>query len=178
MELAERARKARINLMNTKHWNIEDIMIETRTTKGLILAIEKGNILKESKKKAEAYLDWLCVEYTPTELNELCDWKGEYILNDVEAYKVIREDIGVEFKVDKVNKEDAIKPSHYHRGKIDKYESWYQQLPFNEFKSVMRAIAERYMWRDKNDTLEDLNKAIYTIERLKTYVDKEKNHVE
>ncbi|PJH64437.1 hypothetical protein, partial [Salmonella enterica] len=66
----------------------------------------------------------------------------------------------------------------YNRGNIDLYESWYQRLPFNEFKAIMRAIAERYMWRDKNDTLEDLNKATYTIERLKTYVDKEKNHVE
>ncbi|PJH64254.1 hypothetical protein, partial [Salmonella enterica] len=72
MELAERARKARINLMNTKHWNIEDIMRETRTTKGLILAIEKGNVHKKRKKKAEAYLDQLCVDYTATELNELC----------------------------------------------------------------------------------------------------------
>ncbi|PJH58725.1 hypothetical protein CVR97_28235, partial [Salmonella enterica subsp. enterica serovar Typhimurium] len=160
MELAERARKARINLVNTKHWNIEDIMRETRTTKGLILAIEKGNVHKKRKKKAEAYLDQLCVDYTATELNELCRGlkKEEYTPQELDATKIVCEPLNAEISAQQLN-EDPIEPSHYNRGNIDLYESWYQRLPFNEFKAIMRAIAERYMWRDKNDTLEDLNKA-------------------
>ena len=43
----------------------------------------------------------------------------------------------------------AIKPDHYRRGKIDLYESWYQTYPFNEFRAIMQAIAERYARRDK-----------------------------
>lgn len=70
---------------------------------------------------------------------------------------------------------DPIKPAHYRTGEIDKYEAWCRQLPFNEYKSVMRAIAERYLWRDKANTLEDLDKAIYTIERLKEKVEEEKS---
>lgn len=68
---------------------------------------------------------------------------------------------------------DPIKPAHYRTGEIDKYEAWYRQLPFNEYKSVMGAIAERYLWRDKENTLEDLDKAIYTIKRLKEKIKEE-----
>lgn len=31
----------------------------------------------------------------------------------------------------------------------------------------MQSVAERYMRRDKNDRVEDISKAIYTLERLK-----------
>ena len=62
---------------------------------------------------------------------------------------------------------DNIKPEHYRTGEIDLYEAWYRTYPFNEYRAIMQAVAERYMRRDKNDRVEDLGKAIYTLERLK-----------
>ena len=68
---------------------------------------------------------------------------------------------------------NAIKPDHYRKGKIDLYESWYQTYPFNEFRAIMQAIAERYMKRDKEDRIQDLDKCMETIKRLKEYEEKE-----
>lgn len=62
---------------------------------------------------------------------------------------------------------DNIKPEHYRTGEIDLYEAWYRTYPFNEYRAIMQAVAERYMRRDKNDRAEDLDKAIYTLQRLK-----------
>ena len=69
---------------------------------------------------------------------------------------------------------DSIQPSHYRKGEIDLYESWYRTRPFAEFRAIMEAIAERYMKRDKNDRLEDLDKAIYTLQRLREYEEMKK----
>jgi len=74
---------------------------------------------------------------------------------------------GKDFNHKKIN--DSIKPQHYRKGEIDLYESWYRTYPFNEFRAIMSAIAERYMKRDKDNRIQDLNKAIYTLERLKEY---------
>ena len=68
---------------------------------------------------------------------------------------------------------DPIKPDHYRKGEIDLYESWYRTYPFNEFRAIMSAIAERYMKRDKENRIEDLDKAIYTLTRLKEYEEME-----
>ena len=38
----------------------------------------------------------------------------------------------------------------------------------------MQMIAERYMKRDKNDRIEDIEKARYTLERLKEYEEQNK----
>lgn len=73
---------------------------------------------------------------------------------------------------------DAIEPKHYRKGEIDLYESWYRTRPFNEFRAIMEAIAERYMKRDKLNRVEDLEKAIYTLSRLSEYEIKEKNKQE
>lgn len=62
---------------------------------------------------------------------------------------------------------DNIKPEHYRTGEIDLYEAWYRTYPFEQYRAIMQAIAERYMRRDKNNRVEDINKAIYTLERLK-----------
>ena len=69
---------------------------------------------------------------------------------------------------------DPIKPAHYRKGEIDLYESWYRTYPFNEFRAGMQMIAERYMKRDKNDRIEDIDKARYTLERLREYEEMEK----
>lgn len=52
---------------------------------------------------------------------------------------------------------------------MDLYESWYRTRPFVEFRAIMESVAERYMKRDKLNRLEDLDKAIYTLQRLKEY---------
>ena len=69
---------------------------------------------------------------------------------------------------------DPIKPSHYRKGEIDLYESWYRTYPFNEFRAGMQMIAERYMKRDKDNRIQDLDKAIYSLTRLKEYEEKER----
>lgn len=63
----------------------------------------------------------------------------------------------------------AIEPEHYRKGEIDLYEAWYLTRPFNEFRAVMESIAERYIKRDKANRLEDLEKGIYTLQRLMEY---------
>ena len=62
---------------------------------------------------------------------------------------------------------DNIKPNHYRKGEIDLYEAFSQIFPHNEYRAGMQMIAMRYMFRDKIDRVEDLNKSIYTLERLK-----------
>ena len=62
---------------------------------------------------------------------------------------------------------DNIKPDHYRTGEIDLYEAFSQIFPHNEYRAGMQMIAMRYMFRDKIDRVEDLGKAIYTLERLK-----------
>ena len=62
---------------------------------------------------------------------------------------------------------DNIRPDHYRTGEIDLYEAFSQIFPHNEYRAGMQMIAMRYMFRDKIDRVEDLNKSIYTLERLK-----------
>ena len=62
---------------------------------------------------------------------------------------------------------DNIKPEHYRKGEIDLYEAFSQIFPHNEYRAGMQMIAMRYMLRDKVDRVEDLNKAMETLERLK-----------
>jgi len=68
---------------------------------------------------------------------------------------------------------DNIKPDHYRKGEIDLYEAFSQIFPHNEYRAGMQMIAMRYMFRDKVDRVEDLGKAVETLERLK---EKESEH--
>ena len=70
--------------------------------------------------------------------------------------------------------QDPIQPDHYRKGEIDLYESWYRTRPFNEFRAIMESIAERYIKRDKENRVIDLEKAIETLTRLKEYEEMEK----
>jgi len=74
---------------------------------------------------------------------------------------------GKDFNHKKIN--DSIKPQHYRKGEVDLYESWYKTYPFNEFRAGMQMIADRYMRRDKENRIQDLDKGIYTLERPKEY---------
>ena len=62
---------------------------------------------------------------------------------------------------------DNIRPEHYRKGEFDLYEAFSKIFPHNEYRAGMQMIAMRYMFRDKIDRVEDLGKAIYTLERLK-----------
>ena len=62
---------------------------------------------------------------------------------------------------------DNIKQEHYRKGEIDLYEAFSQIFPHNEYRAGMQMIAMRYMFRDKIDRVEDISKAIYSLERLK-----------
>ena len=64
---------------------------------------------------------------------------------------------------------DPIEPDHYNKGEIDLYESAYRTRPFNETRAILEFVAERYMKRDKNNRLEDIDKGIYTLQRLREY---------
>ena len=64
---------------------------------------------------------------------------------------------------------NPIEPEHYNKGEIDLFEAWSKIYPKNEFRAGMEMIAMRYMFRDKENKVQDLDKAIYTLERLKEY---------
>lgn len=73
----------------------------------------------------------------------------------------------------KLEELDPTQLSDYRKGEIDLYESLYRTRPFEEFREIMEAIAERYMKLDKNNRLEDLDKSIYALQRLREYEEKE-----
>lgn len=68
--------------------------------------------------------------------------------------------------------DENIRPAHYRKGgdNFDLFEAAYRTRPFEEFRAIMEFVAERYLRRMKGSPekrIEDLGKAIYTIERLK-----------
>lgn len=69
---------------------------------------------------------------------------------------------------------DAIIPEHYRQGQIDLIESWYRLFPFNEFKAGMIMYAQRYFMRKKVNRIEDMEKGLYVMQRLKEYEELEK----
>ena len=73
---------------------------------------------------------------------------------------------------------NPIKPDHYRKGEDDLYESAFRTRPFNEYRAIMEFVAERYIKRDKSDRVEDLEKAIYTLERLKEKEEERKGAAE
>lgn len=74
---------------------------------------------------------------------------------------------------EKDNAGDPIVPAHYNQGEIDLFESWYLTYPFNEFRAGMQMLADRYMRRDKENRTQDIEKARYTLARLKGYEERE-----
>lgn len=88
-------------------------------------------------------------------------------------YSVVKKEPEIDGISDVGGGMNAIKPEHYRKGAVDLYESWYRTRPFAEFRAILESIAERYMKRDKVNRLEDLDKAIYTLQRLREYEEKE-----
>lgn len=71
---------------------------------------------------------------------------------------------------------DPIKPDHYQQGRMDLFDAWYETLPFQYYKTVMVCIAERYMKREKDNPIQDIDKAIETLRRLRRHMVKEETH--
>jgi hypothetical protein len=73
-------------------------------------------------------------------------------------------------------KPDNVKPNHYNKGKKDLIEMWYQTMPLEQFRGTMKSNIIKYTMRYENkNKLEDLNKAMEYLERLKKYEEKELN---
>ena len=68
---------------------------------------------------------------------------------------------GVEF--------DPIEPEHYNKGEIDLFEAAYRTRPFTEVRAILEFTAERYFKRDKQNRIEDIDKGIYVMRRLRAY---------
>ena len=62
---------------------------------------------------------------------------------------------------------DNIRPEHYRTGDIDLFEEWYLTYPFEQYRAIMQSHAEKYLRRDKVNRVEDLDKCMETIRRLK-----------
>ena len=62
---------------------------------------------------------------------------------------------------------DNIRPDHYRTGEIDLFEEWYLTYPFEQYRAIMQSHAEKYLRRNKVNRVEDLDKCVETIRRLK-----------
>lgn len=70
-------------------------------------------------------------------------------------------------------KQDNIKPNHYNKGKKDLIEMWYQTMTLEQFRGAMKSNIIKYTMRYENkNQLEDLNKALEYLKRLKEYEEK------
>ena len=64
---------------------------------------------------------------------------------------------------------NPIKPEHYNKGETDLFEAAYRTRPFSEVRAIMEFTAERYFKRYKQNRLEDIDKGIYVMQRLREY---------
>lgn len=64
---------------------------------------------------------------------------------------------------------NPIEPEHYNKGEIDLFEAAYRTRPFSEVRAIMEFTAERYFKRDKQNRIEDIDKGIYVMRRLREY---------
>src|SRR5699024_2614735 len=82
--------------------------------------------------------------------------------------------------------EDAVKPAHYQNNGKDLFEEWFERYNDNGkmytgkemFIEIMKSVAERYIRRYPNKGKYDLEKGIYTLERLKEYEELERSGIE
>ena len=89
-----------------------------------------------------------------------------YVENDVNIVKSIFQD-----------KPNLFKPSHYQGKNGDLFDEWYERYPFETFRIVLLATAERYFRRyHLKDGLDGLNKGIEVMKRLREYELKEQNN--
>lgn len=67
---------------------------------------------------------------------------------------------------------EAIRPRHYkNKSGKDLFDQWHNEYNLEIFKAIMISIAERYMKRNKDNPIQDIEKAIETLSRLKEYME-------
>ncbi|QBZ69068.1 nucleotide kinase [Enterococcus phage vB_EfaP_Ef7.3] len=72
--------------------------------------------------------------------------------------------------------QDNVKPNHYKQGKEDLIEMWYRTMTLEQFRGAMKSNIIKYTMRYENKNgIEDLNKAMEYLERLKKYEENELN---
>ena len=72
---------------------------------------------------------------------------------------------------------DIFKPNHYQGKNGDLFDEWYERYPFDVFRIVLLATAERYFRRyHLKDGLDGLKKGIEVMNRLREYELKEQNN--
>ncbi|QNR52529.1 nucleotide kinase [Enterococcus phage AE4_17] len=75
--------------------------------------------------------------------------------------------------IDESLKPDNIKPTHYNKGKKDLIEMWYQTMTLEQFRGSMKSNIIKYTMRYENKNgIEDIDKAIEYLTRLKGYEEK------
>ena len=73
----------------------------------------------------------------------------------------------------------VIKPEHYVSGEIDRIEVWYRTMPFEGFRWAMKSHIDKYVYRyDTKGGVEDLDKAMEFIWRLKEYEERNREDSE
>lgn len=106
-----------------------------------------------------------------TFLNNLYGRNGlsSYFDTDGSHYDLESDDIMTE--------NDLLKPNHYQGKNGDLFDEWYERYPFEVFRIVLLATAERYFRRyHLKDGLDGLNKGIEVMKRLEAYELKEKTN--
>ena len=111
-------------------------------------------------------------QYEPTKTYSEWMSTGRYLLLPIDLFPDVKWSDAEPTELSTVLN-NPIQATHYHKGKIDLYESWYSMRPFSEFRAIMESIAEDCMKQDKPNRLEDLDKAIYILQRLREYEEKE-----
>lgn len=103
-----------------------------------------------------------------------CKYCGEPFTSGMEV--VIHEQACEKRRIEVLDKKDNINPTHYNKGKKDLIEMWYQTMTLEQFRGSMKSNIIKYTMRYENKNgVEDLNKAIEYIERLKKYEENELN---
>ncbi|QBZ69188.1 hypothetical protein [Enterococcus phage vB_EfaP_Ef6.2] len=104
-------------------------------------------------------------------INYTCQYCGEKF-NDLKRF-MGHENFCKKRKIEILDSNDNIKPTHYNKGKKDLIEMWYQTMTLEQFRGAMKSNIIKYTMRYENkNKLEDLNKAMEYLERLKKYEEK------
>ncbi|SEI30462.1 Hypothetical protein IDF_14 [Enterococcus phage Idefix] len=90
-----------------------------------------------------------------------------------EGFSELKRFLGHENFCKKKKEPNNVKPNHYKQGKEDLIEMWYQTMPLEQFRGAMKSNIIKYTMRYENkNQLEDLNKALEYLKRLKEYEEK------
>lgn len=122
-------------------------------------------LMKELEKKDNGRWDW----YRGNTV-VLISEKDSPTFTDLETVRKLYPPITITKSTAK--KKEKVANSPYCQNKNDKvlYQKWYKEYDKETFRAIMLAIAEQYIsWYEHKNGIEDLQKGIYTLERLRDY---------